>query len=246
MLMLDRRMLLRAGSAAGGAAALAATTTVPAFAHAPQAGGKAQPSFYRLKLGTIEITVVSDGTVSFPAETLWGDRAEDARGLLTSTFQPSSPVGLELNIILVNTGDKLMLIDAGCGVDKFQNTNGRLLGHLASAGYAPGDIDMILFTHLHFDHLWGISDARNASLLFPSAEFVARETEVAFWSDPALPSKVSAMQQPAIAQTNLKLASPRLRQIKAGAEVVPGVSTFDTAGHTPGHMSVHITAKKYS
>ena len=76
MLMLDRRMLLRAGSAATGAAALAATTTVPALPHAPQAGKQAQPSFYRFKLGTIEITVISDGSVAFPAETLWGDRAE--------------------------------------------------------------------------------------------------------------------------------------------------------------------------
>ena len=91
MLMLDRRTLLRAGSAAVGAAALA--PTAPALARAPQAGKQAQPSFYRFKLGTIEITVVSDGTLAFPAETLWGDRAEDARGLLTSTFQPPSPVG---------------------------------------------------------------------------------------------------------------------------------------------------------
>jgi glyoxylase-like metal-dependent hydrolase (beta-lactamase superfamily II) len=241
MLMLDRRKLLRAGSAVG-AAALAGTAAVPALAHAPQAGKQAQPSFYRFKLGAIELTVISDGTLAFPAETLWGDRAEDARGLLISTFQPSSPVELQINTILVNTGGKLVLIDAGCGVDKFQNTNGRLLGHLANAGYAPGDIDMILFTHLHFDHLWGISDDKNASLLFPGAEFVASETEVAFWSDPALPSKVSAKQQPVVTQTNLKLASPRLRQIKAGAEVAPGVTTFDTAGHTPGHMSVHISS----
>jgi glyoxylase-like metal-dependent hydrolase (beta-lactamase superfamily II) len=77
-----------------------------------------------------------------------------------------------------------VLIDAGCGVDKFQNTTGGLIGDLAAAGYAPGDIDMILFTHLHFDHLWGISDYENASLLFPSAEFVASETEVNFWSAP--------------------------------------------------------------
>ena len=89
MLTLDRRMLLRAGSAAVGAAALA--PTAPALARAPQAGERAQPGFYRFKLGTIEITVVSDGTLAFPAETLWGDRAEDARGLLTSTFQPPSP-----------------------------------------------------------------------------------------------------------------------------------------------------------
>jgi len=87
MLMLDRWMFLRADSAAVGAAALA--PTAPALAHAPHAGEPAQPGFYRFKLGTIEITVVSDGTLAFPAETLWGDRADDARSLLTSTFQPS-------------------------------------------------------------------------------------------------------------------------------------------------------------
>jgi glyoxylase-like metal-dependent hydrolase (beta-lactamase superfamily II) len=238
MLMLDRRMLLRAGSAAAGAAALAPTV----LAHAPQAGKRAQPGFYRFKLGAIEITVVSDGTLAFPAETLWLDRAEDARGLLTSTFQPPSPVGLEINTILVNTGDKLVLIDAGCGADKFQKTNGRLLGNLAAAGYAPGDIDTILFTHFHFDHLWGISDHDNASLLFPSAEFVASETEVAFWSAPDLADKLPPAQQPGVTQVNLKLAAPRLRLIKANAEVVPGVTTFGTPGHTPGHLAVNISS----
>jgi glyoxylase-like metal-dependent hydrolase (beta-lactamase superfamily II) len=240
MPMLDRRMLLRAGAAAAGAAALA--PTVPALAHAPQAGELAQPSFYRFKLGTIEVTVVSDGTVAFPAETLWGNRADDARDLLTSTFHTPRPVELQLNTILVNTGDKLVLIDAGCGVDKFQKTNGALLRNLAAAGYAPSDIDVILLTHAHFDHLWGISDHENASLLFPSAEFVASETEVKFWSDPELAGKLPPAQLPRVTQTNLKLASPRLRLIKAGAEVAPGVTTFDTAGHTPGHISVHISS----
>ena len=240
MLMFDRRMLLRAGTATVGAAALA--PTAPALARAPQAGKLAQPSFYRFKLGTIEITVVSDGTLAFPAETLWGDRADDARGLLTSTFQPSSPVGLQINTILVNTGDKLVLIDAGCGVDKFQKTTGRFLGNLAAAGYAPGDIDMILLTHGHSDHLWGISDYKNETLLFPSAEFVASETEVKFWNAPELTAKVSPALKPEVTRANLKLASPRLRLIKAGTEVAPGVTTIDTAGHTPGHMSVHLSS----
>ena len=240
MLMLDRRMLLRAGSAAVGAAALAPTAS--ALAHVPQAGKQAQSGFYRFKLGTIEVTVVSDGTVAFPAETLWGDRADDARDLLTSTFHTPRPVELQLNTILVKTGDKLVLIDAGCGVDKFQKTNGALLRNLAAAGYAPSDIDVILLTHAHFDHLWGISDHENSSLLFPSAEFVASETEVKFWSDPELAGKLPPAQLPRVTQANLKLASPRLRLIKAGAEVVPGVTTFDTAGHTPGHISVHISS----
>src|ERR1700756_5815587 len=132
MLMIDRRLLLRAGPAAVGAAAL--VPTAPALAHAPQAGKRAQPSFYRFKLGTIEITVVSDGTLAFPAETLWGDRAEDARELLTSTFHTPRPVGLQINSVLVDTGDKLVLIDAGCGVDKFQNTTGGVASHLGPAG----------------------------------------------------------------------------------------------------------------
>jgi glyoxylase-like metal-dependent hydrolase (beta-lactamase superfamily II) len=238
--MLDRRMLLRAGSAAVGAAALA--PNVPALAHAPQAAERPQPGFYHFKLGTIEITVISDGTLAFSAETLWLDRAEEARGLLTSTFQLPRPVGLEINTILVNTGDKLVLIDAGCGVNKFQKTTGRLLGNLSAAGYAPGDIDTILFTHFHFDHLWGISDHENASLLFPSAEFVATETEFAFWSAPDLADKLPPEQQPRVTQANLKLTHPRLRLIKAVAEVVPGVTTFGTPGHTPGHIAVNISS----
>src|SRR5260370_300735 len=100
-------------------------------------------------------------------------------------------------------------------------------GKPASAGYAPVDIAMTLFTHCHFDHLWGISDGKNASLLFPSAEFVASETEVAFWSAPDLVGKVSAKQQPLVTQANLKLASPRLRLITPGAHSAPGLTTSD-------------------
>src|ERR1700722_4402154 len=241
MLTLDRRTLLRAGSAAVGAAALAHTG--PALAHAPQTVKRAQPSFYRSKLGTIEITVISDGMLEFPAETLFGNRAEDARGLLTSAFQPSRPVGLQLNTILVNTGDRLVLVDAGGGIDgKFQKTAGALPANLAAAGYAPSDIDLILLTHGHSDHLWGISDRENASLLFPSAEFVASETEVKFWNSPELTAKVSPALRPEVTRANLKLASPQLRLIKAGTEVAPGVTTIDTAGHTPGHMSVHLSS----
>ena len=75
----SRRQILTLGAAAG---IEAFATRASALAHAPQAGKQAQLGFYRFKLGAIEITVISDGTLAFPAETLWGDRAEDARGLL--------------------------------------------------------------------------------------------------------------------------------------------------------------------
>jgi glyoxylase-like metal-dependent hydrolase (beta-lactamase superfamily II) len=76
----------------------------------------------------------------------------------------------------------------------------------------------------------------------PSAEFVASETEFAFWSAPDLADKLPPEQQPRVTQANLKLASPRLRLIKAKAEVVPGVTTFGTPGHTPGHLAVNISS----
>jgi glyoxylase-like metal-dependent hydrolase (beta-lactamase superfamily II) len=240
MCLFDRRMLLRATAALGAAMLI---PSVPALAHAPLGHKRVQPSFYRFKLGTIELTAISDGTLEFPAETLWGDRADGARGLLASTFQSPNPVGLQLNAILVNAGSKLVMIDAGCGMQgKFQKTAGGLLRSLAAAGYAPGDIDMIVFTHGHADHLWDISDPKNASLLFPTAEFVASETEVAFWNAPELTAKESPLLKPDVTRANLKLASPRLRLIKAGTEIAPGVTTLDTAGHTPGHMSVLISS----
>ena len=76
MLMLDRRTLLRAGSAVVGVGAAALAPTAPALAHAPQVGKQAQPGFYRFKLGTIDITVVSDGTLAFPTDEQ-RDRDED-------------------------------------------------------------------------------------------------------------------------------------------------------------------------
>ena len=82
----------------------------------------------------------------------------------------------------------------------------------------------------------------NASLLFPSAEFVATETEFAFWNAPDLADRLPPEQQPRVTQANLKLAHPRLHLIKAEAEVAPGVTTFGTPGHTPGHIAVNISS----
>ena len=87
MCMVDRRALLRASTAIG-AAILA--PTLPALAHAPQGITRAQPSFYRYKLGTVELTVISDGTLEFPAETLWGDRAEH-RHIQAQTISVAKP-----------------------------------------------------------------------------------------------------------------------------------------------------------
>jgi glyoxylase-like metal-dependent hydrolase (beta-lactamase superfamily II) len=163
--------------------------------------------------------------------------------VLRAGFLATNPVALQLNTIVANTGDKLVLIDTGTG-GKFQPSGGVLLRNLAAAGYAPDDIDTILFTHGHPDHLWGATDSANAAALFPNVEFVATGAEVDFWSAEELPGKVPAgmRQLVEVTQQNLKVIKANLRTIKPGAEVVPGITSVDTPGHTPGHVSVLIAS----
>ncbi len=247
---IDRRTLLHGGSAALVSAALVSAALVSAVAltsgaaraAAPPAARQA-PGFYRFKVGTLEVTVVSDGTLGFPANGLWSDHAAEVAGVLAAEFRPATPAVLQLNTIVVNTGDKLVLLDSGTG-GKFQSTSGALLANLAAAGYAPEQVDAVVFTHLHPDHLWGISDAGNAALRFPNAELVIAETEHGFWSAEALPGQVPAgmKQMVDVTQTNLALAKPKLRLVQAGAEVLPGIATVATPGHTPGHVSIHLAS----
>lgn len=239
MTHIDRRGLLRLG-AAGLAVGLAAGRAGVAQARAPMVARQA-PGFYRFKVGSTEITVISDGQVAFPAEFLWGAPAEEVKALLASEFVATAPAVLQLNTIVINTGDKLVLVDTGTG-GKFQSTSGNLLANLAAAGYAAADVDTVLLTHAHPDHLWGASDAANKAMLFPNAELVLSEAELGFWSAEELPGKVPAGMKAMVetTQTNLKLLQPHVRTIKPGAEVAPGVRTIDSAGHTPGHMCVQI------
>ena len=234
-----RRTLFRTGSAMAAAAAVAAAPTGKALAGVPQAG-KRNPGFYRLKLGSIEATVISDGTIAFPPS-LWTAPLPDVDAALAADDRSTEEVVFQLNTMLIDTGNKLVLIDTGTG-GKLQDASGALLANLAAAGYRPEQVDVVLFTHAHPDHLWGVADKATGRLLFPHAEYVGTETERKFWSDPALPGQVPTGMQAMVdtTQQHLKLISSRFRPIKAGAEIVPGITSLDTPGHTPGHISFHV------
>lgn len=243
MTRLDRRTLLRGGPAALAAAGLVtAATTQQAFASAPLAARQA-PGFYRFHVGTLEVTVVSDGHLAFPADGLWKAPAADIDAALAADFRSGTPAVLQLNTLVVNTGDKLVLVDSGTG-GKFQTTGGKMAANLAAAGYAPEQVDAIVFTHWHPDHLWGVSDGGNAKLLFPNAEYVATGTEHDFWAAPELPGKVPAGMKAMVdsTQTNIGLVAPRFRAVAPGAEIAPGIHSVDTPGHTPGHQSILLSS----
>ena len=103
--------------------------------------GTQAPGFYRHKLGSFELTILSDGTISFPPEALWPEASREEReAVLTADFQPIDVSVLQVNVMAVNTGDRLVLIDAGSRGKMMPSAN-RLLHNLAAAGLAPEAVD---------------------------------------------------------------------------------------------------------
>jgi glyoxylase-like metal-dependent hydrolase (beta-lactamase superfamily II) len=239
MSTLTRRSVLTA-SAAGAAAAFAKFP--PSVARADTAAsleiGRQVP-FYRTTLGAADITIVSDGTLEFPVDFVAPEVPEDElEDFLANLHQSTDTTTIQVNAMVIDLNGRRVLIDAGDG-GKFQA--GSLPDNLQAAGIDPATIDTVVFTHLHPDHLWGVTDADNEALIFPNAEYVAAEPEHAFWDDPDLPGRMPDEFMRSLAQTTLEhLASieDRLRTVGATAEVSPGITFVPTHGHTPGHVAI--------
>jgi glyoxylase-like metal-dependent hydrolase (beta-lactamase superfamily II) len=136
-----------------GLAALSGVLAAPALARAPFAGAQA-PGVYRLKVGAFEITVLNDGWLPLEAKVFSGDPTTAPR-LLDAGFLPKDAIPTSVNEWLVNTGDKLVLVDTGTS-DLFGPTLGRLARNLGAAGVDPDAVDAIVLTHMHPDHANGL------------------------------------------------------------------------------------------
>jgi glyoxylase-like metal-dependent hydrolase (beta-lactamase superfamily II) len=248
MVTITRRNLITATAASAAAAAWPKPSPLRAQDAMNTAG---QVPFYRTKLGSADITIVSDGTLEFPVDFMAPEVPEDElEGFLANLHQPTDTTSLQVNAMVIDLNGKRVLIDAGDG-GKFQPTGGSLPDNLRAAGIDPATIDTVVFTHLHPDHLWGVTDADNEELVFANAEYVAADPELAFWDDPELPGHMPVDSLagripddslwPWLAETTLAhlgRIEDRLRTVGATAEVSPGITFVPTHGHTPGHVSI--------
>jgi glyoxylase-like metal-dependent hydrolase (beta-lactamase superfamily II) len=243
---LNRRALLGAGAAL----AAIATRPGPARARAPMRGDQ-PPAWHRFKWGAFEATVISDGSLPLgkPQDSFVGPGASQIAAMLTDAFLDPNAATLEQNILVLNTGSQILLFDTGMGESMgadskmFGPTTGRMLANLRAAGIQPEQIDMVVATHAHCDHVWGLVDA-NGQPVFPNAQVAINETDVKFWTDDAN-KKGPAFMVPFIdgAKKNLNAYRDRMVMVRNEQEVVPGVVALFTPGHTVGHTCYAITSE---
>src|ERR1700688_892779 len=176
----SRRSLFALGAGLGATTLLGGS----ALAKAPKLGTQSS-YFYRFNLGGAEVTVVSDGPLPLgpPKGTFIGVPDEEVRKMRSDTCLSPDNVVLEQNSPIVNTGDKLVLFDTGMGTLKlFGPTTGRQQKSMAEAGIKPGDIDAVVLSHAHIDHIGGIVAADNKPL-FPNAQYYIAQSDFDFWTD---------------------------------------------------------------
>jgi glyoxylase-like metal-dependent hydrolase (beta-lactamase superfamily II) len=194
------------------------------------------------KVGTAEVMILSDGVLNVPLSfTLPQTPLSEAAALFKAHGMPEGGEPVQTNVVLVKTGNGIVLIDAGSGAN-FQPTAGKLQENLEAAGIAPDAVTKVVFTHAHADHLWGVLDDFDDALRFPNASYVISAPEWDFWSDPKTAETVPDWLKGMARGTAriLKKIEDKVERRKAGDTVVPGLTYAATPGHTPGHMSVMI------
>ena len=212
--------------------------------------GELQPSVYRFKLGDFEITNLLDGKAtrdglhpSFGPE----QSAEAAQALCRANAIDAKRYVHPFIPTLVNTGNELILFDTGNGSlpRDYPQLRGRiseggLIGAMAQAGYKPSDVDVVVITHGHPDHIGGLVDGGKP--VFPNARYVFGAAEFDFWKRGENVREARKFNL----QLFQKLALPledRSRFIKPGDEVAAGVRAVDAAGHSPGMLAYHVESK---
>jgi glyoxylase-like metal-dependent hydrolase (beta-lactamase superfamily II) len=212
------------------------------LAAAPSRSKPSSIGFYHLTLGDFEVTVLSDGTVTRPVDKIMS-KPDEIRKILAGDHE-TEPYDISVNAFLINTGEKLILVDTGAG-ELFGPTCGRLVVNLRAAGYKLEQIDVILLTHIHADHSGGLSIG--GQRLFTNAVVFVDKRDPAFWLDTdqekAAPEKDKRIFQQSHATIDPYVKAGRLKMFDGATTLFPGIRSIPAYGHTPGHTAYMVESK---
>lgn len=207
------------------------------------------PSRYALRIGEIDVMVISDGVLPLPTEMLGHNVGSSVRAAwLNDMFLPADAFDWALNVMVVRSGDQTVLVDTGLGSDPNLNLPraGKLIHRLAAAGIDLASVTDVVLTHMHMDHIGGLLEDGFKDQLRADVRIHVAAAEVKFWESPDFsrvhmpPGFPDALR--ATADRFAKAYSNQLRQFDEEHEVAPGVVVRRTGGHTPGHSIVRVVS----
>lgn len=199
------------------------------------------PGLYHHKVGEMTVTALNDGAFEAAFAFLTHIPENEAEALHRSSFR-AIPPRITVSCFLLQTDTKLILVDTGCG-SAMGPDMGSLPTNLQVLGVQPGDIDIVLATHLHPDHIGGMVDGDGAAV-FPNAELVVHEADLKFWSDDTTLAQAANDQHRGfvqLARATIAAYRDRTRPLTRG-DALPGISMVPEPGHTPGHSGWLITS----
>jgi glyoxylase-like metal-dependent hydrolase (beta-lactamase superfamily II) len=208
---------------------------------------------FRFGVGEFECVSVSDGGLNYPPESLFSNvPLEHVEEALRHLDLPTSQVMTPYTCLYIDTGEHRVLVDTGAGnlaahaaqmfpgLDHSTSVTGLLLENMRASGVEPPEIDTVIITHAHPDHIGGTLNERGEPV-FSNAHYFISEEEWGFWrSDAAATEAPPFMVE--TARRNLEPLKERLTLAEDASEIVPGVRAIATAGHTPGHIALSIAS----
>ncbi|WP_295312103.1 MBL fold metallo-hydrolase [Roseobacter sp.] len=221
--MLTRRGIMRSGLS------LSALAAFPGLARSD------------LSLGEATLTTVSDGNLVLPGDFIFGPMPKDELAVVLRDFDVSQErLTPECNVTLYRDGENIVLFDVGAGPD-FMPTAGTVTASLDALGLAPADITHVVFTHAHPDHIWGLLDDFDEPLFYEATYMMGRAEWDYWWS----PDTVNTIQEERVAMAvgakrRMEAIEGSVQLFGDGEEILPGISSVLSAGHTPGHMAFEV------
>ncbi|MEM9278250.1 MAG: MBL fold metallo-hydrolase [Pseudomonadota bacterium] len=241
MTQIDRRQFI---ASAAGVSALGLSGSL-AFLPTAMAADVRKKGYYSYKVGSdIEVISIYDGIWKRDhSEGFIKDvTVEETKAALRKAGVDDSNVPIEFAFTVVKTGDEVVLIDAGTGAQLAPSAGLGSKG-MEAAGLKPSDITKVVVSHFHADHIFGLMAKDTNAQVYPNAEVMVGETEYNFWTQDGLIEKLPERRKGLAKRIQATFPSwKNVTLYKGDQEVVKGIRSVDTFGHTPGHTAFHLSS----